>query len=253
MKKSSPSSVSLAKSSNIWKRWEIFPISWGIAGSTMPSPSPAQEPPSPGKKPTLCVCSLYLAHRPNPNFSLFQLLLQNQKSVAYRIESGETVLVSQYVGQFPTAPVPISHKPITAGAGHICKGTPGCDGTHQCWLDQPAFDFWIPSSSGHRCGEKGCARLPSCSRAVPCLAALTQLLCPTGLSPGKVLALLTLLPIAECIPGLAQVASGAIVHNAHMAGPTAGVGVGCGVSSCAIVQPTHQAQMESHLENQLLD
>lgn len=58
---------------------------------------------------------------------------------------------------------------------------------------------------------------------------------------------LTLLPVAECIPGLAQVASGAIVHDAHSVSPTAGVGVGRGVSGCAIVQPTHQAQMESHL------
>lgn len=75
-------------------------------------------------------------------------------------------------------------------------------------------------------------------------AALTQD-CPQG-SAGA----LTLLPVAERIPGLAQVASGAVVNNAHTAGPTAGVGVGCGVSSCAIVQPTHQAQMESHLEEE---
>lgn len=81
-------------------------------------------------------------------------------------------------------------------------------------------------------------------------AALTQLLCPAGLSPGEVLAPLTLLPVAERIPGLTQVASEAVVHNSHMAGATAGVGVGCGVSSCAIVQPTHQAKMESHLEEE---
>lgn len=78
-------------------------------------------------------------------------------------------------------------------------------------------------------------------------AAPTHLSCPTGLSPRTVLAPLTLLPVAERVPGLAQVASGAVVHDAHSVRPTAGVGVGRGVSGCAIVQPTHQAQMESHL------
>jgi len=70
---------------------------------------------------------------------------------------------------------------------------------------------------------------------------------PTRPSSQNVLAPLTLLPVAEGIPGLAQVASGAVVHDAHSVSPTAGVGVGCGVSRCAIVQPTHQTQMESHL------
>lgn len=72
-------------------------------------------------------------------------------------------------------------------------------------------------------------------------------LCQAGCFPGKVLVPLTLLPVAEGIPGLTQVASGAVVHNAHPVSPTAGVGVGRGVSSRAVVQPPHQAQMESHL------
>lgn len=87
----------------------------------------------------------------------------------------------------------------------------------------------------------------SCSEGSSLPAAPTCLLCPTGPTPGTVLAPLTLLPVAKRIPGLTQVASGAIVHDAHSVSPTAGVGVDRGVSSCAIVQPTHQAQMESHL------
>lgn len=257
MKKSSPSSVSLAKLSNIWKRREIFPINTLLAAQCHHLPPP-RNPPALERNP-LCVCNLYPAHRPNPSSSLFQLippsallLLQTQESVTYRIEGGEAVLVCEHIGEFPAAPVPISHKLVTAGAGHICKGTPGCDWPHQSCPHQPTFDFWIPSScSPWTCawGEGVC--LPALmlqSSSLP--AALTQHLCPTGLSPGKVLAPLTLLPVAERIPGLAQVASGTIVHNAHMVGPTAGVGVGCGVSSCAIVQPTHQAQMESHLEEE---
>lgn len=93
----------------------------------------------------------------------------------------------------------------------------------------------------------------SCSKDSSLPAALTRLLSPTALSPGNVLTPLTLLPVAERIPSLAQIASGAIVHDAHSVSPTAGVGIGCGVPSCAIVQPAHQAQMESHLaeENEL--
>lgn len=80
-------------------------------------------------------------------------------------------------------------------------------------------------------------------------------LCQAGCFPGKVLVPLTLLPVAEGVPGLTQVVSGAVVHDAHPVSPAAGVGVGCGVSSRAVVQPPHQAQVESHLadENRSLD
>lgn len=151
MKKSSPSSVSLAKLSNIWKRWEIFPINTLLAAQCHHLPPP-RNPPALERNP-VCVCNLYPARRPNPSSSLFQLippsallLLQTQESITYRIEGGEAVLVCEHIGEFPAAPVPISHKPVTAGAGHICKGTPGCDWPHQSCPHQPPFDFWIPSS-----------------------------------------------------------------------------------------------------------
>lgn len=58
MKKSSPSSVSLAKSSNIWKRWEIFPISTLPASQCCYLPQPRNHPPALERKMPLCLYSL---------------------------------------------------------------------------------------------------------------------------------------------------------------------------------------------------
>ena len=44
-------------------------------------------------------------------------------------------------------------------------------------------------------------------------------------------------PVAEGVPGLAQVLAGAVVHDAHMTEATVGVGVGGGVRHPGLRQP----------------
>lgn len=48
----------------------------------------------------------------------------NQESIAYGIEGGEASVVCEHIGEFATAPIPVSHEPVAAGAGQICRGTP---------------------------------------------------------------------------------------------------------------------------------
>lgn len=250
MKKSSPSSVSLAKLSNIWKRWEILPISTLLAAQCHHLPQPRN--PQVWKETPLCVqpCTQtkpqLLPVPADPSLCPAAPAEPGKRRLRNRRwRSGPGLRAHRAVSHCTSTHLPQTH--LGRCRSHLQRNT-RVGWTRQCWLHQPPFAFWISSaySLWMWAWEKGCAHLLQGS-SLP--AALTQLLCPAGLAP-EVLAPLTFLPVAERIPGLAQVASEAIVHNSHMAGATAGVGVGCGVSSCAIVQPTHQAKMESHLEEE---
>jgi len=70
----------------------------------------------------------------DPSLRLAAGVLKNQENIAYRIEGGEASVVCEDIREFATAPVPISHEPVTAGASQICKGTPRWDLTRQWWL-----------------------------------------------------------------------------------------------------------------------
>lgn len=63
---------------------------------------------------------------------------------------------------------------------------------------------------------------------------------------------LTLHPVTEGVPGLAQVFAGAVVHDAHVSEATLWVGVGGGVRHPGLVQPassTHvQPALQSHTQ-----
>lgn len=61
---------------------------------------------------------------------------------------------------------------------------------------------------------------------------------------------LTLHPVAEGVPGLAQVFANAVVHDAHVAKATFRIGVGGGVCHLSPVQPTSRAHVEPTLQRQ---
>lgn len=61
---------------------------------------------------------------------------------------------------------------------------------------------------------------------------------------------LTLHPVAEGVPGLTQVFTGAIVHDAHVSEATVGVGVGGGVCHTGLVQPAGSTHVQPALQIQ---
>lgn len=62
------------------------------------------------------------------------------------------------------------------------------------------------------------------------------------------LASLTPHPVAEGVPGLTQVFTGAVVHYAHVSKATEGIGVGGGVGHPGLVQPASSTHIHPALQ-----